>query len=112
MMTIDVERNNAIAIIAKDTGTLIISVDGYTLGEGDKLTFTVNRNVELQNPLIQKVIEEFDTENNYAVISLSQKDTDLEPGLYVYDIQLDTVDGQTDTIVGPSKFKVIGGATY
>lgn len=112
MLTIDSERNNAMSIVSKDTGGFVLSLDGYILGPGDKITFTVNSDVEIEKPLIQVVVEEFDEETHTASIFLTQEDTNLEPGNYLYDVQLDTADGRTDTIMGPGKFKVIGGVTY
>ena len=39
-------------------------------------------------------------------------DSNLEPGTYWYDIQLNLADGRVDTVVGPAKFKIRGGVTY
>ena len=50
--------------------------------------------------------------DNTAIIYLSSQDTNLDKGIYFYDIQLDTADGWVDTLVGPCKFKVIQGVTY
>ena len=112
MLKIDNERKNAMTIVAKDTAVFTLYLEGYFLQPGDKITFTVNAEVENKKPLIQVVVEEFNEENNTVAIALTQEDTDLEPGNYLYDIQLDTVSGSTDTVIGPAKFKVIGGVTY
>lgn len=112
MLDINHERRNQMSIIAKDTAVFTLYLEGYILQPGDRVTFTVNSEIENENPLIQIVVETFDTDNNSAIISLSQDDTDLEPGNYLYDIQLDTIAGATDTVIGPAKFKVIGGVTY
>lgn len=112
MLDINHERKNAMTIVAKDTAIFTLYLEGYILQPGDKITFTVNAEVENPDPLIQVVVEEFDTTNNTVAIALTQEDTDLEPGNYLYDIQLDTIGGATDTVIGPTKFKVIGGVTY
>lgn len=112
MLIIDSEKNNAMTIVSKDTGGFVLSLEGYILGPGDRITFTVNSAVEIKKPLIQVMVEEFDEESHTATIFLTQEDTNLEPGNYLYDVQLDTADGRTDTIMGPSKFKVVGGVTY
>lgn len=108
MYTID--ENNTITIVKKDTAYFSISLDNYELMNGDILTFTVAREKESQNPLIQKRITEFD--EGLAVIFLDTEDTNLDKGSYYYDIQLNTHDGLVDTIVGPAKFKIIEGVTY
>lgn len=109
MITIDTDTNN-ITIIRKDTASLTIALDNYKLTDGDRVTFTIAREVEEQTPLVQKVITTFD--DGIAVINLMTGDTNLEIGTYKYDIQLDLADGRRDTIIGPAKFKVIGGVTY
>lgn len=100
----------AISIVAKDTGDFIISFDNYLLDEGDTVYFTVNDELEHSNPRIQKVITEFT--NNKAVIRLTTTDTDIPVGTYYYDVEVDTADGRVDTVLGPAKFKVLGGVKY
>ena len=100
----------AMSIIAKDTGDFVVSIDNYLLDEGDKVYFTVNDALEKDEPLIQKVITVFD--NHKAIIRLSTLDTDIPVGNYYYDIEVNTVDGRVDTVVGPAKFKVLGGVRY
>lgn len=99
-----------ITMIAKDTGVLALNIGNYLLSTGDTVYFTVNTQLELENPLISKEIKSFT--NNKAVIHLSSKDTDLNPGTYFYDIQVNTADGRVDTVLGPAKFKIMGGVTY
>ena len=108
MLVFDNESNK-ITIIAKDTGDLLLSLDNYELDDGDKVTFTINSAVELQQPLRQKIYEEF--QDHQLLIHLTQEDTNLPVGTYLYDIQIDTADGRTDTVIGPAKFQVKGGVT-
>ena len=110
MITIDNENNN-ISIIKKDTASLEVFLDNYMLTEGDKVTFTIDKEVEQQEPIKQIIITEF-TEDGGAIINLTSEDTDLEIGTYKYDVQINTADGRVDTVIGPAKFKVIGGVTY
>ena len=109
MFTID-KDTSAIKIIAKDSGDFVLTLDNYLLAAGDKVIFTVNDGIEKENPLLQKQITEF--VDGSAVILLSSKETDLPIGSYYYDIQVNTADGRVDTVIGPAKFKVIGGVTY
>lgn len=110
MITIDNENNN-INIIKKDTASLEVFLDNYMLTEGDRVTFTIDKEVEQQEPIKQIIITEF-TEDGGAIINLTSEDTDLEIGTYKYDVQINTADGRVDTVIGPAKFKVIGGVTY
>lgn len=109
MFTIDKETNQ-MTIVMKDTASFDIAFDNYYLVTGDKVTFTVAREKESQEPLIQKELTEF--EGGRARIQLSSDETDLPKGSYYYDIQVDTGDGRVDTVVGPAKFKVLEGVTY
>ena len=59
---------------------------------------------------IQKVITEFT--DNKALVQLSTSDTDLPIGNYYYDVEIDTADGRVDTVIGPARFKIIGGVKY
>jgi len=109
MITFD-NDTQIISIIAKDTGDFVISFDDYLLDEGDTVYFTVNDELEKTNPRIQKVINEF--VNNKAVIRLTTNDTNIPVGNYYYDVEVDTADGRVDTVLGPAKFKVLGGVKF
>jgi hypothetical protein len=99
-----------ISIVAKDTGDFVISFDDYLLDEGDTVYFTVNDELEKANPRIQKVVNEFT--NNKAVIRLTSSDTNIPVGTYYYDVEVNTADGRVDTVLGPAKFKVLGGVKF
>lgn len=109
MFTIDSETNE-MTIIKKDTASFDVVIDNYELLQGDKVTFTIAREKQSEEPLVQKEITEF--EDGIATVALSTEDTDLAKGSYYYDIQVDTQDGRVDTIIGPAKFKVLEGVTY
>lgn len=100
----------AMSIVAKDTGDFVISLDNYLLDEGDRVYFTVNSELEKPEPLIQKIIDTF--EDYKAVVRLTTTDTDIPVGSYYYDVEVNTADGRVDTVMGPSKFKVLGGVKY
>ena len=97
-------------MIAKDTGDFIVSLDNYLLDEGDTVIFTVNDGYDKEPALIQKKITEFD--NHTAHIRITSEDSDLTIGDYMYDIQINTADGRVDTVLGPAKFKIMGGITF
>lgn len=101
---------NMISMVAKDTGDFVISIDNYLLAEGDTIYFTVNTELEKENPLISKEVKEF--VNNKAIVRLTVEDTNLAIGTYYYDIQVNTADGRVDTVLGPAKFKITGGVKF
>lgn len=99
-----------ITMVRKDTGDLTVALENYLLDTGDEVVFTVNTGYDLEHPLIQKKITEF--QDHSALVRLGVEDTDLEPGEYLYDIQVNTADGRVDTVLGPAKFKITGGITF
>lgn len=104
------KETNVLSIIAKDTADFAISLDNYVLDDGDVVFFTVNDKLENPDFKIQKRISTF--VNHQAIINLTSKDTDLPAGDYYYDIEVDTADGRVDTVLGPYKFRVLGGVKY
>jgi hypothetical protein len=104
------KETKAMSIIAKDTGDFVVSIGNYLLADGDKVYFTVNSELEKPEPLIQKVVDTF--VDNKAIIRLTTEDTDIPVGNYYYDVEVNTADGRVDTIMGPAKFKVMGGVKY
>lgn len=100
----------AITMVAKDTGAIVVAISNYLLDTGDRVYFTVNDGLEKENPLIQKVVTEFT--DNKALVQLSTSDTDLPIGSYYYDVEVNSADGRVDTVIGPAKFKIVGGVKY
>lgn len=109
MIIIDKETGS-IKVVAKDTATLAVSLDNYAFQKGDKVYFSINDTTGSQSVKKQKIIEDF--LDGRAVINLTVEDTDLPPGNYYYDVQVNLHTGEVDTVIGPNKFKVIGGVTY
>ena len=109
MFTID-NDTNAMTIIKKDTASFDVALDNYNLEAGDSVTFTVSKQVEEEEPILQKTVTDF--VDGIATVKLTKEDTNIEIGTYLYDIQIDTQDGRVDTVIGPAKFTVKGGVTY
>lgn len=108
MFTIDYRRR--MKIIKGDTAVFDINLKNYEFVDGDKVYFTVKTSVDDTDKIIQKVITSFD--GSRARIFLSKEDTNVEEGVYLYDIQCSLANGIVDTIVPPTKFEVIGGVTH
>lgn len=96
-----------IRITRGDTGVLVLSVtvDGAELSKSDYTgTFSVKRDIDDDDYVISKEID------NQGQLVLESADTAfLEPGTYVYDIQI--VSGAQVATVGPAKFRVEGDVT-
>lgn len=101
---------NTMTIVKKDTASFDVALENYSLDSGDTVTFTVAKELEQESPDLQIVVADFI--DGVAMVAITSEDSNLEVGTYYYDIQVNTRDGRVDTIVGPAKFKVIGGVTY
>lgn len=108
MFKIEIE-NNAISVIRKDTGMLSLSLDNHVLDTGDILTLTVAKELNTTDYLFQIELTEF--VEGQATFVFETEHTDIDPGTYYYDIQANLANGVIDTVVGPAKFKVLGGVS-
>ena len=74
--------------------------EAYILQDGDKLVFTVKENVYTKEIVMQKEIL-----NNQFTID--HKDTEsLSYGDYVYDVQLTFANGDIQTVIKPTLFRL------
>lgn len=103
-------ENNVLTIVRKDTGTMRVAVSGYTLQNGDTLTLSISEELDTETPAVSLTSSAF--VDNGCTFELTSEHTNLEPGTYYYDVQLNRADGSVDTIIGPDKMKVIGGVTW
>ena len=106
-----IDNDNGIRMIQGDTGSIRLTLDNYKLSSGDKVTFAMTSN-SLKRLLIEKNITEFESDGT-ALIILNGKDTvDIAPGSYLYEIQVITKDGRTDTVIPMTRFKIMEGMIY
>lgn len=108
MFTIDYKKR--IKIVKGDTAIFDIDMENYEFIEGDKVYFTVKKSINDTHNAIQKVISTFD--KNKAKIVLSKEDTNIDVGVYLYDVQCSLTNGIVDTIILPTKFEILGGITH
>ena len=100
-------RKNTIFLTRGDTFKAHLTInypDGsvYTPKEGDSIRFALKENIEDEECLILRDIP-IDT----MLLVLYPEDTkELEFGNYVYDIQLTKANGDVDTFITASKFKL------
>ena len=106
---INVKRSNRLETYQGDTGILNINVAGYDFVEGDYATLSVKKNLEDTQYVFQKKVDKF--EDNKIVFIFTEEDTDIEAGLYVYDVKIYLSDGRRDRLIKPSEFEVFVGVT-
>ena len=81
------------------------------LAEGDIVYFTVKRNTNTEEKILQKIVTEFT--DGVALITIFPEDTkELKTGSYYYDIQLNRANGQVKTIIPPSTYTIKAEVTY
>lgn len=93
-----------------DTLYVDVSLDGYEVNEGDTLTLTVKSSTETEVILIQKVEEVTEQAVEFKILPTDTKD--FKYGDYVYDVQLNTADGDVFTVIKPSVFRVTDEVTW
>lgn len=85
--------------------TVVMTKDGaaYTPVEGEKVRFAMKNKIsDDEEPLILKDIP-IDT----MTLKLEPEDTKpLKYGVYKYDIEYTSVDGDVDTFIGPANFNI------
>ena len=108
MFTIDYKKR--IKIVKGDTAIFDIDMNNYNFVEGDKVYFTVKKNVDDVENAIQKIVSTFD--GNRAKVILSKDDTNIDAGVYLYDVQCSLSNGIVDTVILPTKFEILGGITH
>lgn len=94
---------NDIKMIRGDTARFEIEIlnqneEPYSLQEGDKLVFTVKKNVSTRCVALQKQI-------TGETFTITHDDTkNMAYGEYVYDVQLTQANGDVTTVIPPSSF--------
>ena len=113
-----IEKGNKIKIVQGDTGCIRLKINNYPLSEGDEVIFGLASKPQPQvieqtnDLLIRKTVTDFD-EEGCAHIFIEGEDTlDLEPGVYLYEIQVNTKDGRIDTVVNATKLTILEGIIH
>lgn len=105
-----------ISMIRGDSENITISLkdvngDNLYFEDGDTLFLTVKDSVNTDIITLQKIVNTF--QDNQAIIEIKPEDTkNLKFKDYVYDIQLNKINGYVKTIIPPSKFTIEGEVTY
>lgn len=107
----------SISMIRGDSESITISLQDIggnpmTFQVGDTVYFTIKEHINTVIKMLQKVITVFD-EEGHAIIEIDPIDTkEWRCKDYVYDVQLNSANGNVTTIIPPSKFKLEGEVTY
>jgi hypothetical protein len=86
----------------------ITNDSSYQLAAGDKLIFGVKRNKNSSSFVIKKVLTSADEFDGQYTFSFTPEDMNIFPCRYYYDVGLQFADGGFETVVHPSRLRVIG----
>ena len=105
-------KNNGIKLTRGDTARLTVPIENdctgepYTVQPDDTLTLSVKRSVSDKTYVMQKFVK---GSNDFHI---EPKDTQkIACGRYVYDVELNTADGDTYTVVDPTPFELTSEVT-
>jgi len=114
----NINSKKEIEIIRGDTPAFTINVtdnggDAFDL-TSYSMRMTVKRNkadTDTNAIIGPKIATIASPTTGIGVITLSSTDTDVDPGEYLYDIQINNGSSNVYTIIGPKKFTVIDDIT-
>lgn len=107
-MKITIQKGRTLSVVIS-----VEDVDGepYTLESGDKIRFGV-RNVSGGNKLIYKELTSSDEVDGEYPLTLTPENTNIAVGRYLYDVSLQTSDGDLYDIVHADYFIVKDSVTF
>ena len=103
--------NDEVILTRGDSADIILNItdangDAYTPAETDVIKFTMKKNCETTDIILQKTLVN-------SIISIEPADTaDLNYGTYYFDVQLETAGGDVYTVVSPHKFIIDKEVTF
>jgi adenylate cyclase len=71
---------------------------------------SILKDLEDTQYILQKKVDKF--EDNKIVFVFTEDDTDIEAGIYMYDVKIYLSDGRRDRLIRPSEFEVFVGVTH
>lgn len=97
------------SMIRGDSKVLRVQCDP-PFSDGDRVQMMVRESFD-SDPVLSKEITDFD--NGDAVIAIAHDDTkDIDPGDYVYDIQVTWAGGNVQTLIQKSRFRIEEDITH
>ena len=113
-----ISHDKKITMVRGDTGAIIMRIHNYELSQGDEVRFAI---VNTANPsillcqhsdkkiVLEKQVTAFEKDGSVRIIIYPDDTEHLQPGKYLYEIQVKTKDGRVDTVVPLSSFTLMDG---
>ena len=114
-----IDYDNKITMVLGDTGVIRMRIRNYVLSQGDEVRFAI---VNKANPsillcqhsdkkiVLEKQVTKFEKDGSARIIIYPDDTENLQPGKYLYEIQVKTKDGRVDTVVPLASFRLMDGS--
>ena len=114
-----ISYDKKITMVQGDTGVIRMRIHNYELSQGDEVRFAI---VNKANPsillcqhsdkkiVLEKQVTVFEKDGAARIIIYPYDTENLQPGKYLYEIQVKTKDGRVDTVVPLTSFTVMEGS--
>ena len=108
-----------ITMVQGDTGVIRMRISNYELSQGDEVRFAI---VNKANPsillcqhsdkkiVLEKQVTVFEKDGSARIVIYPYDTEYLQPGKYLYEIQVKTKDGRIDTVVALTSFTLMDGS--
>ena len=114
-----ISYDKKITMVQGDTGVIRMRIHNYELSQGDEVRFAI---VNKANPsillcqhsdkkiVLEKQVTVFEKDGSARIVIYPYDTEYLQPGKYLYEIQVKTKDGRIDTVVPLASFTLIDGS--
>ena len=119
MKVFKIAYDKKITMVQGDTGVIRMKIGNHELSQGDEVRFAI---VNKANPsillcqhsdkkiVLEKKVTAFEEDGTARIIIHPNDTKNLQPGKYLYEIQVKTKDGRIDTVVPLVSFTLMEGA--
>lgn len=114
-----ISYDKKITMVQGDTGVIRMRIHNYKLSKGDEVRFAI---VNKGNPsillcqhsdkkiVLEKQVTVFEKDGDARILIYPYDTENLQPGKYLYEIQVKTKDGRIDTVVPLASFTLMEGS--
>lgn len=114
-----INYDKKITMVQGDTGVIRMRIHNYELSQGDEVRFAI---VNKSNPsillcqhsdkkiVLEKQVTVFEEDGSARIVIFPCDTEYLQPGEYLYEIQVKTKDGRIDTVVPLTRFTLMVGS--
>ena len=114
-----ISYDKKITMVQGDTGIIRMKISNYELSQGDEVRFAI---VNKANPsillcqhsdkkiVLEKQVTVFEKDGSARIVIYPYDTEYLQPGKYLYEIQVKTKDGRIDTVVPLTSFTLMDGS--